>query len=196
MRKLRKALMAVTVVVSILACAGLAAAAAKGDCDSKRATALPPGHFALIAGYADAFLSANNGTGGLRTIFAASLVDGIDDPNKADELADFYVIDVRSNADYQNGHIPGAVNIPLASVASPAALASLPSNKPLLVTCATGHTASIATAVLATLGYDVWTLRFGMISWKPATTMAFYAATDKQYLLGGNYPMVKGPNPF
>ena len=52
--------------------------------------------FALIAHYAYAFLSANNGTGGYRTIYAQDLMNGIGTQNKLMKLSDFYLIDIRN----------------------------------------------------------------------------------------------------
>jgi rhodanese-related sulfurtransferase len=156
---------------------------------------VPAGHFALIATYADRFLSANSGTGGHRTVYAQSLVDGIDDPAKADEIGDYYLLDIRRPADYAAGHIAGAVNVQFGDVANPGVLAALPLDRPILVICYTGHTASIANAVLATLGYDAWTLRFGMTSWKASSPTAVWSASVKQAIAGGDYPVVTGTAP-
>ncbi|HVG24413.1 MAG TPA: rhodanese-like domain-containing protein [Thermoanaerobaculia bacterium] len=43
------------------------------------------------------------------------------------------VIDVRQAADYARGHIPGSINIPLASIE--AQLDSIPKNKPIVTYC-------------------------------------------------------------
>ena len=156
---------------------------------------MPAGHFALVAHYADAFLSANSGTGGNRTVYAETLMDAIDDPAKADELTDYYLLDIRKPADYAIGHIAGAVNVPFGDVAKPETLAMLPNDKPILIICYTGHTASVANGVLATLGYNAWTLRFGMTSWKAATSTAVWSPNVKQSITGGNYPVVTPPQP-
>ena len=158
-----------------------------------RGAAIPAGHFALLASYADSFLNA--GVGGSRTVYAASLMDGVDDPLKTDEISDYYLLDIRRLADYAAGHIAGAVNVQLADVANPGVLAALPTGQPILVICYTGHTASIANAILGTLGYDAWTLRFGMTSWKAATATAVWTSAVKQSITGGNYPVVTGANP-
>ena len=93
--------------------------------------AIPAGHYGLIAKYADKFLS--NPPGPHRTIFADTLIDGIDDINKADELTDFFLLDIRKSADFCAGHIPSIVdgypidivNIPFEEVAKPENLAML-----------------------------------------------------------------------
>jgi rhodanese-related sulfurtransferase len=130
--------------------------------------AIAPGHYGLIAKYADRFLSTPPGPH--RTIYAATLMDGEDDPDTADEIYDFFVLDIRRPADYCAGHIDGAVNIPFEEVAKPGNLAQLPADMPILVVCYTGHTASQINSILNLLGYNAWTLRFGMTSWKSVSS--------------------------
>ena len=76
----------------------------------------------------------------------------------ADDAAP-YIVSVRSADDYATGHIPGAVNIAFAD------LATLPKNEEILVYCYTGQSASFGAAVLGTLDYDVQNLLHGMSSW-------------------------------
>lgn len=161
-----------------------------GDYASAMKSTAPihPGHFALIAARADDFL--NEGPGGARTIYAATLVDGIDDPAKADELDDFYLLDIRRKVDFDAKHIEGAVHVEFQDVANPGVLSALPTDKPILVICYTGHTASVATGILGVLGYDVWTLRFGMTSWYGSTSTKVWSPSASQYITGGNYPVV------
>jgi rhodanese-related sulfurtransferase len=162
---------------------------------NKSNAALPADYLTLLAHNADAYLSANNGMGGARTIFAQALVDGVAGPTKDKKLSDYYLLDVRPPADYAAGHISGAVNVPLGNVAKPDVLAKLPMDRPILVICHTGHTASIATAILDLLGYDAWTLRFGMTSWKASSPTAVWSSAVKQNITGGNYPVVTGTQP-
>jgi rhodanese-related sulfurtransferase len=154
---------------------------------------VPAEDFALLAQYADAFLSANNGTGGYRTIYAETLMDGVDDPAKADEMSDFYLLDLRKPADYAASHIAGAVNVQLGDLANPDVLAVLPIDRSILIICYTRHTASVATAILDLLGYDAWTLRFGMLSWMNSTTTAIWSPNVTQNITGGNYIFIAGP---
>jgi len=151
--------------------------------------------FALIAHYADAFLSANNGTGGYRTIYAQDLMNGVEIQKKLMKLSDFYLLDIREPANYAAGHIAGAVNVQLGDLAKPDVLAMLPTDRPILIICYTGHTASVANAILCILGYDAWTLRFGMLSWDASTPTGIWSSTIKQDIEGGNYPEVNGAHP-
>lgn len=160
--------------------------------------AIPPGHYGIIASYADVFLS-NTDPSPHRTLYAEDLWDGIDDPNLADELYDFFLLDIRKSKDFvEKGHICGAVNIVFEEVAKPENLAILPTDMPILVICYTGHTASQINSILKMLGYNAWTLRFGMTSvfevsktkiWSPriGTEQDIYGAI----LYGVSYPICK-----
>jgi Rhodanese-related sulfurtransferase len=155
----------------------------------KGAEVIPPGQFATLAKYADLFLST--APGGSRTIYAETLMDGVDDPNQADELGDFFLVDVRPSNEYCADTVPGAINIPMNDLAKAENLAKLPTDKPILLICNTGHTASISTAVLGVLGYDVWTLRFGMMGWRASTKAKLWSPKYSQIVNGAGYPVQK-----
>lgn len=152
---------------------------------------LPPGQFGLVAKAADQFLST--APGGHRTIYPATLMDGIDSPDLADELDDFFLLDIRTPAEFAADTVPGAVNILMADLAKPENLAQLPTDKPILVICNTGHTASVSNAVLGVLGYDAWTLRFGMMSWRGLTKTKVWSPKVSQDIFGAGYPVQKRP---
>jgi rhodanese-related sulfurtransferase len=80
-------------------------------------------------------------------------------------LSNYYVIDVRAAADYADGHIPGAVNSPLADVVTAAEAA--PAGKTIITVCYAGQAAGHATAALRMMGYDARTLKWGMSGWNP-----------------------------
>jgi rhodanese-related sulfurtransferase len=124
---------------------------------------LPPGHFKLIAHYADLYLSDGPANGNY-VVTWSFLNDEIDDPARADELGDFFVLDVRSTSAYCGGHIPGAVNIPFAAAAKLPNFGLLPTGQPILVVCASGMMSSQVASILGTLGYPVRTLAQGMPS--------------------------------
>lgn len=63
------------------------------------------------------------------------------------------ILDVRGAAEYQAGHIPGAMNIAHTRLA--ARLDEVPRDKPVLAYCRSGNRASAASALLAREGFDV-----------------------------------------
>ncbi|WP_322797598.1 rhodanese-like domain-containing protein, partial [Thermoflexus sp.] len=62
------------------------------------------------------------------------------------------LVDVREPNEYAEGHIPGAVNIPLRTLTKN--LDKLPKDKPVVLYCRTGHRSGMATAALQMLGYS------------------------------------------
>ncbi|HMQ34200.1 MAG TPA: rhodanese-like domain-containing protein [Chloroflexaceae bacterium] len=61
------------------------------------------------------------------------------------------IVDVREPAEYAEGHIPGSVNIPIRTLAQN--LDKIPTDRPVVLTCASGLRASFATTALQLLGY-------------------------------------------
>jgi hypothetical protein len=48
----------------------------------------------------------------------------------------------------------------------------------------------MTTAILNVLGYDAYSLRFGMMSWNASTSMKIYSpAAAAQTIYGGAYPL-------
>jgi len=78
-----------------------------------------------------------------------------------------FILDVRGQAEWdENGHIDGAVMVPIIEL--PANLAQLPADKaaPMLVTCASGHRGAMAQMYLQFLGYtNIRNLNGGMNGW-------------------------------
>lgn len=68
------------------------------------------------------------------------------------EVSNLQVIDVRRPAEYRSGHVPKAVNAQLASLQTLAG--QFDPQQPTAVICASGYRSSIATSLLARLGFD------------------------------------------
>jgi rhodanese-related sulfurtransferase len=99
---------------------------------------------------------------------------------------DMTILSVRSAEDYAAGHIPRAINFGLSSLADN--LGKLDPDAPVYVYCYTGDSAAQAAALLQMLGYDAYSLKFGMCSWSadPAvnTGKCFDAAAVQGYEVG------------
>ena len=77
------------------------------------------------------------------------------------ESEDYTILSIRQAKDFDEGHIAGAVNIPFGK-GMQEQLAQLPKDKPVVVYCYTGQTASQTLAVLRMLGYEAYNLAGGM----------------------------------
>jgi rhodanese-related sulfurtransferase len=75
------------------------------------------------------------------------------------EASGALVIDVRETGEYEEGHIPGAVNIPLRTIAEN--LDKIPTDRQVYVYCKSGFRAGEALSSLGMLGYD------NVLSYKP-----------------------------
>jgi rhodanese-related sulfurtransferase len=62
------------------------------------------------------------------------------------------LIDVREAGDYEEGHIEGAINIPIREVAS--SLELIPTDRPVIIYCASGWRAGMAYSTLRLMGYE------------------------------------------
>jgi rhodanese-related sulfurtransferase len=98
------------------------------------------------------------------------------DADLAAFLAKYYIMDIRQAADFANGHIQGAVNVPFANILTEATKAG---TKPILVVCYTGQTACYAVGLLRLSDYrDAQALKWGMSGWNPATANAWNNAVN------------------
>jgi len=165
-----KLLVAVGVVVAAVVCLGFVPATCQaqgvGDYASGAAPkhsnwTIPPGPYGLIANYSDDFLS-NGAANGNYLMTWVALTDAVDDSEKADQLADFFILDVRGATAFNARHLPGATNIPYAEVAKPWNLDQLPTDQPILVVCGSGALSGQVATVLGVLGYNVRNLSGGM----------------------------------
>ena len=73
------------------------------------------------------------------------------------------VVDVREPDEYAGGHVPGAVNIPLAAL--PGRLSAVPADQRVYVVCASGGRSAAATDLLVGAGKDAVSVRGGTKAW-------------------------------
>jgi rhodanese-related sulfurtransferase len=105
--------------------------------------------------------------------------DVFSDPQK------YYIINLERKDKYEDGHIPGSVRYkPEGTLGYIDEMASIPTSKPVVVYCGTGHNSGFATAYLRLFGYDARTLKYGnngfmhdkmvkqrtLLSWLPFTS--------------------------
>lgn len=100
--------------------------------------------------------------GGIRNMFADRLYEIMCDGDPED---DPLIIDVRTPADYERGHITGAVRYDLEEIFHPDVLKTLPTDRRIVVYCYVGQTSSWAVGVLRMMGYDAYNLFYGMSGW-------------------------------
>lgn len=84
----------------------------------------------------------------------------------ADEVftdpAKYFVINLERKDKYDAGHIPGAVRYkPESTLGFPDMMATIPSDKTVVIYCGTGHNSAFASAYLRLFGYDARTLQYG-----------------------------------
>lgn len=101
----------------------------------------------------------------LTTIDVAALHQAMNDD--AAENGEVALVDVREPYEYAEGHVPGALSMPLAQVVALAA--DLPKDRPLYVICRSGNRSLQAAEALVEAGFqDVRDVGGGMISWQAA----------------------------
>ena len=73
------------------------------------------------------------------------------------------VVDVREVAEYREGHVPGAANIPMGRL--PDRLEELDRSRPVYVVCASGNRSRAMTDVLTGAGFDAVNVAGGTSAW-------------------------------
>ncbi|WP_188904845.1 rhodanese-like domain-containing protein [Deinococcus aerophilus] len=74
-----------------------------------------------------------------------------------------YLLDVRTPAEFAEGHIASAINLPLDEVE--ARTGEVPTGRPVYVICRSGNRSAQASAVLSKAGRDVINVGGGMNDW-------------------------------
>lgn len=76
------------------------------------------------------------------------------------------VVDVREPGEYAEGHVPGALHIPMGHL--PARVGELDSEQPVYVICASGNRSAAMTDYLTSAGFDAVSVKGGTAAWAQA----------------------------
>lgn len=93
------------------------------------------------------------------------------DPNQATRLINdgAGVLDVRTEAEFRNGHIADALNVPVSQLKSKLDRLPFDKKQPLVVYCQSGSRSARACALLAKSGFEqVRNLSGGIMAWQGA----------------------------
>ncbi len=139
---------------------------------------------------ADDILGAANGyfSGGTKHITAADLFDNLND---GDPTNDPYIISVRTQENYDKGHVPGAVWMDAKTLFTAGNLDTLPTDEQIVVYCDSGQVSSQIVSALNMLGFDAWSMKYGFCAWNSdpnAGSLCFDGATH-----GSDYPTTTDP---
>lgn len=74
------------------------------------------------------------------------------------------IVDVREIEEYNGGHIPNALNVPLTSI-SKGEYASLEQDQNYIIICQSGNRSQTASEQLTKAGFQVLNVKQGMSSW-------------------------------
>ena len=116
-----------------------------------------------VAGYfsaevIDQWKAAGHELGKIPQVSSSELAERVRDGNVA-------VLDVRGQAEWEEGHMPGVPNIPVGYLAE--RLEEIPRDRPLVVHCQSGSRSAIAASVLRASGFqDVSNLSGGIVDWE------------------------------
>jgi len=114
--------------------------------------------------YAAAVVDEFHAAGGVLGSVAETSVDGLAPKLARGEVA---VVDVRNRSEWDAGHLPGAIHIPVGYLA--ARLAEIPRDKPVVLQCESGSRSAIAASVVQKLGVtNVSNLAGGINAWQAA----------------------------
>ena len=99
----------------------------------------------------------------------ASVDVSVDEALRLWQAKEAILIDVRTPAEYRDGHIPGVVNIPLAEIEK--RLGEIPKDKKVVLICRTGNRSAQGTKFLRGKGFEnVFNSTGGMSTWKGPMT--------------------------
>jgi len=86
-------------------------------------------------------------------------------PKELDQKKGMVILDVRTNKEYEGGHIPGSIHVPLSDIGDK--IKKLKKDKELVVYCQSGNRSIWAIKRLMGMGYtNLFNLKGGYHAWK------------------------------
>ena len=76
------------------------------------------------------------------------------------------MLDVREQSEWDDAHVAGSLHIPMGQLVQ--RLGEVPTDRPLVVVCHSGHRSGQVTAWLVQQGYEAVNLEGGLVSWAQA----------------------------
>lgn len=87
--------------------------------------------------------------------------------SRIEELHNLQIVDVRWPAEYNSGHVPRAISLPLSHLIEE--VSRLEQNRPMIMICASGYRSSIAASLLARRGFrELYNIVGGTSAWRNA----------------------------
>ena len=123
---------------------------------------------------------------GLQYITAADLYANLNDGDTGNDP--FLLNYGWPQADYDAGHVPGSYLFGGGTLGPDENLKYLPTDQEIVVWCYTGQTSAQVCTYLNMLGYDAYSLKFGMNAIDPSL-----CGTKVYHAPGTDYPVVTGP---
>ncbi len=84
-------------------------------------------------------------------------------PERVSEMGDAQLVDVRTSAEYDTSHAPGAVHVSLDELQ--AAASGLDKERPVVFYCRAGERSQMAVDAFRASGWDAYGLRGGLVGW-------------------------------
>ena len=115
--------------------------------------------YILIAVLIVGFLFYSRAQANIPTISPEEAREYLNDSN-------YQFIDVRTDSEYESGHILNSIHIPLHQIQDRLSEIDSLKNKNIIAYCRSGARSSKATKILVEAGFDVLNLSGGVLSWK------------------------------
>lgn len=133
---------------------------------------------------------AARGAAAFKTGFKSITPQALYDDFLAGKQGDYFVINYFNAPEYNAGHIPGAIRFqPKQDLKLDAMLTKIPTGKKVVVYCYTGQTSAQVVAYLNMLGYNAYTLTYGVGAMCYSNTAI---CTTRWTAPGTDYPVVTG----